>query len=384
MYTDIIRDTLIGRETSERFKADTRIQSLKGKMLSSGNGATRFDSDFLLVGWCLWRANTVGRDQADKDLDAFLNNDNINLDVAVWVLGVETSETLTITRDVHLVPIEKMPHSSEKEEFLRSSFHPDWRGLTPSAALVTRCTVKKIAIEGPAAANDDSSKLVLDAFGTLQAIASLLNCLPDACCLTGYSTTYKPPDVPFGPFGGGGGGYSVFDIVPRRTYRPTNVSAALISTLVEHFVSLPNISKFRFRRALHRFAQAKGRMDYADRSLDLGIALEMLLLNRDHEGEDAPRQLSLTFRLRGAWLVGRTSEERLAIYKILGKIYDLRSKVAHNGMSNELDKMDHAKREQMFKEHVSVAERIFQKLIIEGTPSDWSSIITGGSIEKVR
>lgn len=113
-------------------------------------------------------------------------------------------------------------------------------------------------------------------------------------------------------------------------------------------------------------------------ALDLGISLEMLLLFTENKKE-RPDQLSLTFRIRGAWLVGVGLEDRKKVYSALGTIYSHRSQVAHNG---EIDYqgLDHTQISDQRKVHLEVAERIFQKLILIGCIPDWKEIILGGSL----
>ena len=198
--------------------------------------------------------------------------------------------------------------------------------------------------------------------------------------MPGYRTCYNLAETPVGPFGttaGGGGGSPIFDLLPLRSTQIKPTDVPLISSLITRFHELPMNSQLRSQAALHRLAQAKGRLNYGDVALDLGIALEMLLLNAEHEGQELPGQLTLHFRLRGSWLIAETSEERRSIFKTLGNIYSLRSQIAHNGFSEKLDKMEHAKREAMLTEHIAVGERIVQRLILQGIPNDWTAIVLG-------
>lgn len=86
-------------------------------------------------------------------------------------------------------------------------------------------------------------------------------------------------------------------------------------------------------RKVQRLAQAKSRLDVEDAALDLGVALEMVLLDGKVD------QLSLAFRTRGAWLLGETPHERNEIFEALKRLYNLRSEVAHTGRSRTLEKM---------------------------------------------
>ena len=81
------------------------------------------------------------------------------------------------------------------------------------------------------------------------------------------------------------------------------------------------------RIPLDRLGRAEREQDFADRAIDLGIALESLLL---HDIEDHG-ELRFRLSLRGAWLIGSNHAERLKIQRSLKKLYDLRSRAVHSG-----------------------------------------------------
>lgn len=85
----------------------------------------------------------------------------------------------------------------------------------------------------------------------------------------------------------------------------------------------------RLRSAMTEFK------DFADAAIDLGIALESILIKSDESTE-------ITYRIsmRGARLLGKTLDERLDLKKKLTKIYGMRSKAAHRGIvqSKSIDK----------------------------------------------
>ena len=126
----------------------------------------------------------------------------------------------------------------------------------------------------------------------------------------------------------------------------------------------------RFQRILNRLSQAKRRIQIEDKILDLGITLEMLLLE-DNKNND---QLSLSFRLRGSWLLGETKEDRLKIYKQLTDVYNYRSQVAHSGILCKGNSQKIKNIQEAFSEYQSLAERICRIILNNGKP-DWNKII---------
>jgi hypothetical protein len=97
----------------------------------------------------------------------------------------------------------------------------------------------------------------------------------------------------------------------------------------------------------------------------------MLLLN-----DSGPEQLSLTFRLRGAWLLGKTTGERENAFKTLNRIYTLRSKVAHEGYAKDLVNPSSDEARADAAERDRLAEDVFRRLIL-GPKPDWRTLVLG-------
>jgi hypothetical protein len=162
----------------------------------------------------------------------------------------------------------------------------------------------------------------------LHDIALLLNVLNGVSCVPYYSTSYVASATPFGPFGGSGGGSPVYDVLARGSAKLPSESQALIDSLLAKYEDLNDAERTRLQRVLNRLSQAKRRGQIEDKILDLGITLEMLLLD-DNRNND---QLSLSFRLRGSWLLGKSAEDRIEKHRQLREIYAYRSQVAHSGV----------------------------------------------------
>jgi hypothetical protein len=82
------------------------------------------------------------------------------------------------------------------------------------------------------------------------------------------------------------------------------------------------------RIALERLKFALKRERLADRAIELGIALEVLLLN-DHQPDMG---ISYMIRHRGTWLRGGSRRERQNTYDLLQDAYAMRSEAAHVGV----------------------------------------------------
>ena len=363
----------LGRATVKRIKNDPRFMAMENTLLSNGVGAGKVEASFLAA-WWLWRVNETGKEKADEHLETFLDSEMIDAFIVLWVYGLEVQQSVEVIPDVRLVPCREMPASREQEMFLEGAL-PQFpvSVITPRSALLRKVRIRKLWTEEPQA----EPRVGRDAQRQLHDVAILLNCLSDVLCVSGYATSYTPPDVPLGPFGGGGGGSPMHDFLPRKVTMANAEKMVPMNELFVKFAQHHPDSKKRITRAIERLTQAKSHLSYWESALDLGIVLEMLLLGKEHGQKSIPDQLSLQFRLRGSWLIEDEPRKRHDVYKNLNRIYSHRSQVAHTGFSKDLDEMDSAERGPLLRSHFSVAERIVQKLIISGFPSDWTQKILG-------
>ncbi|PVZ59281.1 hypothetical protein C9422_10075 [Pseudomonas sp. B1(2018)] len=97
--------------------------------------------------------------------------------------------------------------------------------------------------------------------------------------------------------------------------------------ILSKYLALSDDRRSKLDVPLHRLREAARHHNPVDRAIDLGVALEALLL-RDQPDQT---QLALQFRLRGSWLLGKDLDERKKIYKLLRDVYTYRSTAAHTG-----------------------------------------------------
>lgn len=367
LYYHQVLTTEVGAQIMAVLESDQRVQALQNTMLSLGNTAFGFSVN-ALAAWFIWAVSEFGQEAAAVHLENYLDAEEIPVVNTLWVIGIETEETIELNDGYRIVPLKEMPDSRDKEQYQKFEFRPHMPP-TPSAAICQTSMVRKATAfdnEAGLAFNPEIGKIVQQ----LDEIALLINALDDFACLPYFSTAYSLPTMPFGPFGGSGGGYAQYDILGRTS---SKISSAVVPDLEKMRVAFgkkSSMEQLRLRRILFRLSQARRRDQLEDKILDLGIALEMALLD-DNQNAD---QLSLAFRLRGSWLVGKNGAERKQLYKQLRDLYILRSQVAHTGSlcANNHDKIN-AVRER-FPEYSQIAGRIIRGLLLEGRP-DWTELI---------
>lgn len=367
-YSDCIEKTTLGQKILAKLKADLRVSQLEGEMLSRGSGAGIFDVKNLAK-WFLWHANNVGQELAAVDLELFLNYEEISVINSLWITGIEVDEEIEIEDGISIRPAQSMPDSREKEFFLQHDFHSTGlQTLKPSCVIVKNVSIPKLA-------SKDNSRVSLPVdhvFWTSRSrfydCALLLNVLPNVTCLPHYATSHLEASTPLGPFGGSSGGGPVYDIPSKITTKITSESVIQLQELLICIDKLDAKSRVRMQRAIHRLSQAKRRIQLEDQILDLGIAMEMLLL------DNKPDQLALSFRLRGSWLLSTTNAEKLENYQTLKEIYSYRSDVAHTGILCNGNQPKIAKARSSLPKYQRIAEDVCKKIILNGFPN-WENLI---------
>ncbi len=374
-YSKLIENEAVGTQVLAALREDPRVQALDGHMISHGSNASRFEVETLAM-WFLRAIQEYGQDIAENNLNTFLNSDKASVINTLWVLGVEVDKTIDLGNGYQIESVYKMPDSREKRHYLKSDdfFHLLHQIMPkPKAAITCICQVIK-AVKGNETFQQGKIKdeEFWNSYQRLSEIALLFNAVDGVSCIPYYSTSYALHGMPMGIFGGSGGGSNIYDIIGRSSSKISEVSVREIHSLVDAFGALPPGDKLRMTRALSRLSQAKRRLQIEDKILDLGIALEMALLD-DNVNND---QLSQSFRLRGSWLIGKDGDDRHIIYRQLRDIYDYRSQVAHSGAlcKNDGIKIDEVRKR--FQEYSFLAERIIRHLIYNGHP-EWSKLILG-------
>ena len=220
-----------------------------------------------------------------------------------------------------------MPYSQEKEVFLNQNFGLGGRAKLskPKAAITQVYDIPKNVGPDPCVATHLSQ--LKQSLQCLTDTALLLNALDNVSCLPFHLTTYSLPEMPLGIFGSYILNSYLYDVFGDQSSCLPTSKISIINDLINQFSALSPKNKIRMKRVLSRLSQAKRRNQIEDKFLDLGIALEMVLLHDNTNKE----QLSLTFRLLGSWLIGEDYESRQTVYRQLKEIYEYRSQVAHNG-----------------------------------------------------
>ena len=356
-----------GSTLLERLGSDQRVAELAANPIQTGAASGHLHAHSIAQ-WYLWRANEVGANQAESDLNSYLDGNEVDVQVVQWVHGISTTDRLELPDGAELCSIADVPDSDTKEYVLQAPSRPYVQaGSMPSAALIKQCRVGKIDRDG-------SGHAIILSEIAMEKIAVLMNCLPNTCCVFGSRMCLLPSHVPPGPFVPEGGGRTIMDVYPYRNQPFDSEQTGQLNDLWEGMERCDwghNGEDHWLGRALWRFAQAKARATRYDRALDLGISLEMVLIpNRNS------RDQKQKFRERGAAIAGDSEEERITASELLKHIYERRSDVGHQGFSEVLARAAGDQPEGDQDAHFTLAEKIFRRLVIGGQPQSWDRILS--------
>lgn len=352
-----------GKALETQFRNDPLLAKLEKKSLSSHNGSIGLPF-FYLVPWYYWCVEKFGASIANMHLEKLRRQEPRTLMMTQWIFGVTLAEKFDLGDGYVVKPIGEMPHSDEKECFEINFFvHPMIQISQPRAAIIK-------VVDVPLLLPEKGNPHLNTVWEKLHQISLLMNILPEVTVLNSFETAYVVPDsAPLGMFGGNSGGWEMKDVSMFKSVNLTPDILTPLPNLISAFSKLPTKEQKIIEIVLTRLSQAKRRTQLEDKILDIGLALEILLLNENTKD----LQLAISFRLRGAWLLGKNRGEREQIYEQLKEVYNARSSVAHSGCLPQ-------KNSQQISEHINtyieLAERMIVKVIENGWPK-WDSLMLG-------
>lgn len=159
--------------------------------------------------------------------------------------------------------------------------------------------------------------------------------------------------------------------------RPKTLDRSAAARIFKRFQALRPEDKAVMTISLNRLNQSLFKKEMADQAIDLGIALEVMLLhgiNDDFKGE-----MRYRISVRGATFLGGKNPQRKKHFKLLRDAYDLRSKAVHSG-TLEIDsgtgkkkKKKHPDPVLVLKSATGVCADIAVKIIERGSFPIWES-----------
>jgi hypothetical protein len=302
--------------------------------------------------------------------------------LALW--GVEVEGAVDLGSDVCLVPFGALPDSAEKrwleqplEPFaVTPSFLASMFCQPPTAALMCPQKVRPFLTSTKTPPTPQKAPLQLNEL--LHDARLALTVIGPSCPVSaGYWFQFDDPDLADASLYGGILS-SHQEVVPHGIVPPVRLDPHEAHDIVSAFFRLRgNPPQAKIRIALSRLNQAMRRPPHGDRTLDLAIALESLLV--DGAGEN-------TFKLglRCGLLLPGSIERRRSVRSVIGALYTLRSALAHDGvLPSEVKVVGQGKKPsaQIVEEATRVCAEVLRTILLSGWIPDWyASEIAGAPV----
>ena len=346
-------------EIIKKIDENEAFQSMKGQKVIFGGMVLEAHAN-IFAEWYLYYANEFGIEKADEYLNNYFTRRYNTCQVVLWITGIIVEHTIELEDGIKIVPLTEMPMYEEKMIYERLQLDELPFHVFPKCAIVGTYTSPKFESEY------ESFKSKGNSLHQLMIIAYSINLLNEMICAPYFSTYYC--DNPSFFISGGGTVHQGY----QTSFSNKSIDSSHVKEINEIYNSLfqlPEKKQNIFMTSINRILLSKCQRNLDDKILDLCIALEMLLLSDSGKGDP----VALPFRLRGAWLIGESSEQRKSYYKDLNDLYGYRSNVAHNGFLTDKP-IKHKEITEVFPRYLDLAERIIKKIIKDGTP-DWTNLI---------
>jgi hypothetical protein len=294
--------------------------------------------------------------------------------VAIALPGIEVSRRIDLGGQVSLVPLDDLPASIGRAAARgQSMFSSLPREVTSKSALVTEVTVrpllsKKIDEKAVQRAVEQLANRTKEVAGTLT----------DACNCMGLACQSFPP-YPYirwavyleagAVFESCSGSYMTYT-VDASAHAQKDIDLQMAQDLCHAFFSLDATYRVHaLRIPLARLSRARQwNSALVDKAIDLGIAVEALLLH-DIGGSG---ELAYRLRTRAAWLMGSSPESRRDISDLMKKLYELRSDAVHKGYVDETP--DNA---QTLNSGIRECAALIKTVIERKNRIEWESLVLG-------
>lgn len=323
----------------------------------------------MLAEWLGARATEVGPDQALEDLARYAKSDSYPARQVMALAGVRVERAYDLTESISLVPFTEL-EASQQKRLLKPVRALSDRRSAPTAALVKEFQHPRTHLDPESDLPEKLTKL--NRAHELETVRLCLSLAGPSGPVRVAKWEEAAEWVPVL-----GGRYSHFSI--QRPLQPevstrkqlTEDQIQRAACFIDSFSQTAGSMHDRIQIALERFSSAIQRPSLVDQAIDLGIAIEALLLpDMPDSGE-----FSFRIRMRAARLLGSNASDRLKIYKLFNHLYTLRSKAVHRGRLSSREKYGRGPKEALQEGFTWMAVAI--EKVVEESITDWHEVELG-------
>lgn len=294
--------------------------------------------------------------------------------MVLW--GISVKDTIKLTEDISLMPIQLLPESRQKQDLVNSNEFTQrlpWESGSllgkPQVALTVKSTVQPFIFKFKDGVLPEQ-KEPLKEYYVLDDVRLALTCIGSCTPMQAmHWHHFEDPELDEAKLGMSLGTQHI-EIKPMHFNSVSEINAELAPTIVKSYLTMAEKTKKRVRIALERLNQAMRRMQPGDKAMELSIALETLLADGGSEN-------TYKIGVRSALVIGGSAERRLRVRAIIGGAYVMRSKIVHSGeVSGEtkvqkIGSMDSIK---LANEATEICAEVIRKIIQLGRIPEWFSL----------
>jgi hypothetical protein len=304
---------------------------------------------------------------------SYIEKNSTSVLVVMAVSGVKTATEVILGPDIKLVPMKSLSPSIQRGAALgQDHFSPSNIRDEIECALVTTLEFKGVfyRLSEGGVPNAKAQQRVMAAFHHLDESRTLFSLLGISAVFRMFWVQPKDLLMTAGFMSGWNFNFQAF----RGQNLEIDAKAAVDLAAAYFRIDHQRRNKM-LRIPLDRLDKAAHDRDFTDRSIDLGIALEALLL---HDlGKEDRGELSFRLSLRGAWLGAKDEKERAVIKTALRKMYDLRSRAVHSGMVEQSQQ-----HRETINQGAALCKQLIRKIIDADCRIDWNALVLGGASDE--
>ena len=154
--------------------------------------------------------------------------------------------------------------------------------------------------------------------------------------------------------------------------QPTAIDEAALRKVVNLYLNFTG-AKDGIDLIIKRLNRSRRMWREEDRAIEIGIALEALLMHGD---KTKNQEITFKLGLRAAWLLGNSLEGRLTIVEQVRDLYGLRSTAVHQGKLSRTN--DVLAREMCLSNGADLVRRLLLTILERGQWPDWRALVLGG------
>jgi len=295
------------------------------------------------------------------------------MEMVLTLRGLSVSSRVSLGPDVEILPISELAPSIARGASLGQEHPFPGQEFKGSSALLTTLDISPVVVTAT-----DGRKMALDARrgGQFRSAQSLLS---EACnCFVLFAGWSPAEHLTWSRLAHPGAGFLAsagwgHSGVARIVLAERALDEAKARAFFEKYYSIKTeIRERTLRVPIDRLARATTALNATDRAIELGVALEALLLRDDEASE-----LSYRLSLRGAHLQGGDAGARRQLRKLLKKVYDLRSKAVHRGWIDPEKLSDGVPARQTIQDGANACAALIRLVIDRGGEVDFESLELG-------